>query len=66
MGEFENIPKLNYLYYAFPLTSVEPKRVYSHVNREITKLRNKLSINVWDQLLKVSRNSKVYREFDLK
>ena len=54
------------MYYAIPLTSVEPERVFSHVNRVITKLRNRLSRNVCDQLLMVSRNSKYYPEFDSK
>jgi hypothetical protein len=39
-----------------PLTSVEPERIFSHVNLIITRIRNSISIDLVNQLLLISRS----------
>ncbi len=54
---YSNIFMLYKLLCAFPISSCEPERIFSEVNNTITKLRNRLSIKVCNQLLLVSRVS---------
>lgn len=57
LDSYKNIFKLIKLSMCVPLTSVEPERIFSHVNLIITKIRNSIGVDTVNQLLFIIRSS---------
>jgi len=52
------------LFLLIPLTTVECERIFSEVSNIVTENRNRLSVDMLNKLLMISRNGEERKHFD--
>jgi len=60
----KNLMHLLKIYYVIPLSSCEPERIFSAMNRIKTDLRNPLETETLDNFLMISRNGEEINNFN--